>query len=224
VPFSSGALTSLKLVGLLSMTVDHINKYLYHGASEAAFAMGRLALPVFVSVVAVNLAKARGPQTFSRMAQRLAVAGVVATLPYSKLGGLLHAVYPFNVLFTLLTLVCVLSLRTQGRGKTAAIAFLGGGALAEFWWPALILGVGVFDYSRRPSIVAAVTVLVGLASLSVINGNGWAFCALPLLVLGSRICFPIPRMRLFFYAFYPAHLFAILIARIPLERAGHLYL
>ena len=206
------------------MTVDHINKYLFHGASEAAFAMGRFALPIFVSVVAVNLGTARGTPPFNRMARRLAVAAVIATLPYSKLGGLLHAVYPLNVLFTLLVLVSVLSLRTKGKGRAAAIVFLGGGALVEYWWPALILGMGIFAYSRRPSIQAVGTVLVGLGGLSVINGNGWAFCALPILVLASRVCVPLPRMRLLFYAYYPIHLFAILIARIPLERAGHLYL
>ncbi len=51
-PIESGTLEGLKWLGLLLMTVDHVNKYLLHDAIPALFAAGRLAVPLFSFVLA----------------------------------------------------------------------------------------------------------------------------------------------------------------------------
>ena len=44
-----------------------------------------------------------------------------------------------------------------------------------------------------------------LASLYVINRNLWAFAALPLIFAAGQVKIKVPRGRLGFYAYYPAH-------------------
>ena len=45
-----------------------------------------------------------------------------------------------------------------------------------------------------------------LASLYVINRNLWALAALPLIFAASQVKINVPRGRLGFYVYYPAHL------------------
>ena len=53
---------------------------------------------------------------------------------------------------------------------------------------------------------AAALGLAAMAGLSGINGNGWAWLALPLLAAATRLRLPIRRHRDAFYVYYPLHL------------------
>ena len=157
--------------------------------------------PVFV--LAYNLAR---PGTFERGAyprtmKRLALFGAVASVPFIALGGLFAGWWPLNVLFTLLV----------------------GGSSVEYWWPAAILGLAVWSYCKRPTWSAAVIALLALASLWFINRNLWALAAVPLLLVASRLDLPMPRLRWAFYAYYPLHLAALWLIRIPMSKAGYLF-
>ncbi len=53
---TDGTLEALKYLGLVLMTLDHVDKYLFNGTCPTAFAAGRSALPIFAMVLAYNLA------------------------------------------------------------------------------------------------------------------------------------------------------------------------
>nr|WEG85486.1 trbP [Escherichia coli] len=54
---ADGTIEALKWLALLAMTGDHVNKYLFNGTLPYLFEAGRLALPLFVFVLAYNLAR-----------------------------------------------------------------------------------------------------------------------------------------------------------------------
>lgn len=226
-PIRDGSLELLKWIALVSMTADHVNKYLLNASEPLLFNVGRIALPLFVLVFAANLARpgSRERGAYSRTARRLALCAAVASLPYMALGGLVGGWFPLNVLATLLVLSGVLyGLDRGGRrhGVAAALLFVVGGALVEFWWPALGIGVGIWLWCRQRSRLGLAIAVTSCACLTLINGNGWAMAAV--LVVAITACLPVqlPRLQWLFYTYYPAHLGMLWLTRIPLQQAGYI--
>lgn len=204
---SNGSLEALKWVGLLLMLCDHVNKYLLHEASPALYALGRMVMPLFGFVLMANLARpgALEAGVDFRVMRRLAIFGLLATPAFFQLVGW----WPLNILGTLLLVTLIVSLLELGSKAahcTALIAFLLGGAMVEFWWPALLYCLSVRAYLRRPCGLRLVMWALATASLSTINGNFAAMAALPLIWGAQQVEIPVPRSRWIFYAFYPAHL------------------
>lgn len=223
--FGDGALEALKLIGLGLMTVDHVNKYLFNGTSQWAFNAGRMAMPIFCFVLAYNLARHHALQggAFRRTASRLAVCGAVASVPFVLLGGLIAPMYPLNVMFTLLVVTGVTYLVATRRIGTAVGLFCIGGAVVEFWWPAVLFGVTSWMYCKRPSWGALGGMVLAGVALAWVNGTSWGMAALPIILMASRIEIALPRLRWAFYAYYPAHLAALWAIRIPMAKAGYLF-
>jgi TraX protein len=224
----NGTVEALKWLALSLMTGDHINKYLFNGTMPVFFEAGRLALPVFVFILAYNLAR---PGSFERgvyvrMARRLALFGALASAPFIALGGLSAGWWPLNVLFTLLVVTtCAYLVQKGGRLHlfVAGLVFLLGGGLVEFCWPGAALGLAVWSYCKQPTWTSAAVALVACAALWFINRNLWALASLPLLLVASRVDLPMPRLRWAFYAYYPLHLAALWLIRIPMRKAGYLF-
>jgi hypothetical protein len=211
---SDGSLEALKWVGLVLMAGDHVNKYLLDEASPALYALGRMVMPLFGFVLMAHLARPGALEggVHLRVMQRLAIFALLATPAFVHLvGG-----WPLNILATLfLATLVVWLLERGGRAQRCAalIAFLIGGALVEFWWPALLCCLGGWAFLRRPSKFRLLLWALATASLALINGNFAALAALPLIWGASRVDLPIPRLRWVFYAFYPAHLSLIALAQ-----------
>lgn len=223
-----GALEALKWIALLLMTGDHVNKYLFNGTNDLLFAAGRVAMPLFVFVLAYNLARPgvleRG--AYLRTMKRLALFGVLAMPAFFALGGLSAAWRPLNILFALLAVTATLylvELRTVGGYLAAAVVFLVAGSSVEFWWPALALGLAVWWYCKRPGWMPLALTLSALAALWFINGNLWALVAVPGVLAASLVDLRVPRLRWVFYGYYPLHLFALWLIRIPMSKAGYLF-
>src|SRR5512139_2971070 len=107
---SDGTLEAIKWLALVLMVADHTNKYLLHDASHILFNGGRIAMPLFVFVLAYNLAR---PDAYkcgvhSRTMKRLALFGLLATPPFIALGGLLAGWWPLNILFALLSMTAII--------------------------------------------------------------------------------------------------------------------
>ncbi len=225
---TDGTIEALKWLALLIMTGDHVNKYLFNATLPALFELGRLALPIFVFVLAYNLAR---PGLFKRGAyprtmKRMALSGAAASVPFIALGGLGGGWWPLNIMFTLLVITATLYLLERGgHGHllAAAMVFLVGGGMVEYWWPAIILGLAVCSYRKRPTWTAAGLALLALTALWFINGNLWALAAVPLLPIAACLDLPIPRLRWVFYAYYPLHLGTLWLIRIPMRHAGYLF-
>lgn len=218
---SSGSLEALKWLALLLMTLDHVNKHLLQASVPELFAAGRLALPLFGFVLGYNLARpgALASGSYSRIARRLAIFGTIASIPFIALGGLGWGWWPFNIMATLLVAtLCAWLIEVGGTARlvAAAVVFIVGGALVEFWWPGLAVCLMAWAYCRRPSRLRLALWIGALASLYVINRNQWALAALPLIFAAGQVRLNLPRGRLGFYLYYPAHL-AVLwgLARLP---------
>jgi len=212
----SGTLEALKWLGLALMTADHVNKYLLHDAIPALFASGRLAVPLFSFVLAYNLARpsSLSKGVYGRVGRRLAIAGVLASIPFIGLGGLVWEWWPLNVLFMLLVATGVMALLERGgapRLIVAGLLFVLGGAMVEFWWPAIAMTLAAWRYIRRPTWTSLTVWIAATAALYVINRNLWALAALPLIFLAPQVSITMPRMRHVFYVFYPLHLLVLWI-------------
>jgi hypothetical protein len=220
-----GALEALKALGLVLMTSDHINKYLFNGTSDLAFNAGRVALPIFCFVLAVNLARdgSLPKGAYRRTSIRLALYGTLSTPIFLALGGLLFSVYPLNVMFTLLAITRITCELDKGRTGVALALGLAAGGLVEYWWPALLFGAAVWSYVRSPTWLAAVLSLASCAALQSVNGNFWALAAFPFIGLLLTVRWRLPRVRWLFYAYYPIHLLLIWLARIPMADAGYFF-
>lgn len=149
-----GTVEALKWLALVLMTGDHVNKYLFNATLPVLFEAGRVALPLFVFVLAYNLARPgtleRG--VYGRTMSRLAMFGALASVPFVALGGLYAGWWPLNVMFTLLVVTATAYLVERG-GKlhlaAAGVVFLVGGSSVEYWWPAVAFGLAVWSYTRR---------------------------------------------------------------------------
>lgn len=222
---TDGGIEALKWFGVVAMTLDHVNKFLLGASVPALFALGRLALPLFVIVLAYNLARPGTDRAsrYRRTMRRLALAAVLASVPFMGLGGLVGGWWPLNVMFTLLLIAAALQLLDQGgalRVAAAGAVVAVGGGLVEYWWPAVALGICTWAYCRRPSWASAVGAVLSCAALSPLVApvstqqvDQWALLALPLILVVGRLQLALPRFPLAFYAYYPAHLVAIWIAR-----------
>ena len=208
---SSGTLEALKWLALLLMTIDHVNKHLLHASVPKLCAAGRLALPLFGFVLGYNLARpgALASGGYSRTARRLAFFGTIATIPFIALGGLGWGWWPFNIMAALLVAtLCAWLIEVGGPARlvAAAAVFIVGGALVEFWWLGPAVCLLAWAYCRRPSWLTLALWIGALASLYVINRNLWALTALPLVFAAGQVKLNVPRGRLGFYGYYPAHL------------------
>ena len=223
---ADGTVEGLKWLGLLLMTGDHVNKYLFNSTLPFLFEAGRLAMPLFVFVLAFNLARPgqleRG--VYQRTMKRLAAFGALASIPFIALGGLYAGWWPLNILFTLLALTATAYLIERGNIAWAALVLMGAGAMVEYWWPALLFGLAVWSYARKPTLAAAGVAVIACAALGFINGNMWALAVLPVLLAATCFDLRMPRLRWAFYAYYPLHLGALWLIRIPMSHAGYLFL
>ena len=113
--------------------------------------------------------------------------------------------------------------RTIGSYAATAAVFLVGGANVEYWWPALAFGIAVWWYRKQPGAMPLALALSALAALWFISSNLWALLALPVVLVSSLADLRIPRLRWVFYAYYPVHLFALCLIRIPMSKAGYLF-
>ncbi|PSL90748.1 TraX family protein [Pseudomonas sp. R9.37] len=225
---ANGTIEALKWIALILMIGDHINKYLLNDTVAWLYDAGRSAMPLFMFVLAYNLARPGALErgVYQRTLIRLAIFGAVASPAFLALGGLVNGWWPLNILFTLFVLTATLRLIEIGnlRGYLAAgLIFSLGGSLVEFWWPAVAFGVAVWSYKKQPSIAAILLAISSCAALTYINECQWALASLLIIVAAPLIDLRFPRARWFFYAFYPAHLTLIWLARIPLRQAGYLF-
>ena len=226
---NDGSIELLKWIAIICMTLDHVNKYLFNGTLPYLFEIGRLALPLFIFVLAYNLDRpgVLTKAVFARIAIRLFVFGLIATVPFVLLGGVDNLYLPLNVLFTLLVISCaIFCLNTGGMVGFfgALVLFLLGGAVVEFGWIAIYLGVTTWAAFRLKSLVLALAAVLGCIALEKINLNYFAVLALPVIALCFFFNEKLPRLKYFFYMYYPLHLLIILFVRIPMDKAGYFFI
>ena len=220
-PLVPGTLESLKWLAVALMTVDHINLQLLYSKYPIMYAMGRVSLPLFVFVLAYNLARpeAKANGAAVRVLGRLLPVALISSLPYMELNLETFGWRPLNVLFTLAAgtaIVALIEHPTRRRLIAAVLLYAASGALVDYGW----IGVGLFvccwHLFRSPSLFWAGCTLIFLLLLGCINHNQWALMVLPVIGLAFMCRLNVPRVRNALYYYYPLHLAAIVALKIAI--------
>jgi hypothetical protein len=172
----------------------------------------RIVMPIFGFVLAYNLARPGALErgAYARTLSRLAFFAALASPIFLAING----PWPLNVLWMLFVAatICYCIERNQPRFRVLAIAlFVIGGAFVEFWWFGIAFVLGAWLYCRRPSWTALCIWTAAALSLTIANQNWFALCALPLIGAAPWLHVRLPRLRWVFYAYYPAHLTALMV-------------
>lgn len=207
---SEATLSAAKWLALVFMVIDHSNKYLFDGSVAWMYAVGRISMPLFAFVLGYNLARTAmlASGGYRRLVLRLAVFGLLATPPFIVINKLAFG-WPLNMMFTLLVAVVAAWLFDMRRPLAtigACLVLAWGGALGEYWWPAVGLCMCVWAYQRQPSRALVAGFLACLVLLWFVNGNLWALAVVPVLFVLRWWPLVLPRAQWVFYALYPLHL------------------
>ncbi len=220
-----------KWFGLLFMLLDHINKYLFNYSIVGFYELGRLAMPLFGLVLAYNLSRPSLLQSQNKMlsiATKLLIFGLIASPAYMTLGGVLYGWWPLNILFTLslstAIIWCLHYQAMQSWWMLAPLFFLFGGAVVEFWWPAISLIIFSWAYFKTENKVFLIGVLLSFLGLCYINSNYFALAAVPIFILIQVIPCTVARLKHVFYIAYALQFYVYLLVRIPMSEAGYIFL
>lgn len=226
---SPSGITLLKLIGCGLMLADHVNKYWWQWRFEWIFSLGRLAMPIFVMVMAHHLARWYGDKQIclakgKRQIGQLVLFGTISAIPYiglGRTGPYLEAGYlPLNILFSLALGVAVIVCFRKGTPQSWLVGialFAIGGAVVEYGWWLLLLMFTAVAYFRQPEKLTSIALLMALMALQVVNQNPWAVAAIVPVFLVSHYqgAIPkLPRLKWAFYLFYPVHLVLIWLVKI----------
>lgn len=230
---SNNTLTVLKLIGITAMLIDHYNRFVKPVYSQELFEIGRLALPLFVFVLGYNLARIPADK-MPKIMLRLLIFGAIATPVYNALGNGIWSWWPLNILFTLFVATATIYLlsavpssnriSTPTKHLIAILFFLITGSMVDYFWvgPGLVVFTW-YLFKNSPKlfsfkgivVYAVLTVLTAL--LCLLNKSLTALLALPIIILVAvlfqRDTLPLPRMKWFFYWFYPGHLIALFLIK-----------
>jgi hypothetical protein len=213
IKISSGTMEMIKWLGLLSMTIDHTNRFFFGGAIYPAYCMGRLAMPLFAFIFAYNLAQpnAFAHGLYNRVLRRLIFFGVLATPGFLAMRNLPNLL-PLNIMFTLGAATVALYCYEKGGISNYLVAILFvliAGLLVEYNWVGIIFCITSWFYCKKPSTLALLACLLAYQLLGIVNENNWAMASLPIIMLATIIDLKLPRIPYFFYVYYPLHLYVL---------------
>lgn len=217
--FNDGQLEALKWIALASMFLDHFGRHLLgYGQDTWVFALGRIAFPLFVLVLALNLAR-EGDRAAraARTAKRLALWCAVAVLPSVWARGEPALV---NVLGTLGlgAAVCwaIASPARWGWKLAVCMAVAVASRWVEFGLPGVFLVPAIYLWhtQRQPEAALLALVLFLLTVWLNTSFGAWpallgTLAVLPIAWSVSRLPVSAPRLQLAFYLVYPLHLLLI---------------
>jgi hypothetical protein len=206
---TSGTMEAVKWLALLSMTIDHMNRFFFNTSIYPAYCAGRLAMPLFAFILSYNLAQpeAASRGLYTRVLIRLMIFGLLASPGYIAMRHL-QSFYPLNIMFTLAAAVAVLYYSEGGATNKlmAFFIFLMGGFLVEYDWVGIIFCFTSWLYCKKPSLLTLLVWLIAFLLLDLLNNNHWALLSIGIIYLATKIDLKIPRIPYLFYVYYPLHL------------------
>jgi hypothetical protein len=221
---SDGSTELLKWIGLVLMTGDHINSCLFNSTLPVLFGLGRLCLPIFVFVLAYNLARPGAPRSSTNPVVARCVrmsrlrAARVPWWPLSRLVALERAFHTSG------------DRCSRVPGGTRWGPPVGGCACFPCGWGDGGVLVACARVGPLLLVVLQDTFGLGMAwrlallfPVGCSQGQSLGAGRPPAQGVVTRSGFSVPRVRWRFHACYPAQLVAIALLRIPMARAGYLF-
>lgn len=214
-----GTMEALKWLAVILMTLDHANRHLLHFAHPWMYNAGRLAFPLFVFVLAYNLARptAVGGTVAIRVLQRLLPFAVISSLPYAELNMAGIGPLPLNVLFTLAAgtaIVALIECPTKWRTLLAVFLFVSIGWIVDYQWNGLGLFIACWHFFRRPNLFWGAAMAMLLALLVQTNENYWALASVLVIAVSFAYRLPVKRIKGALYYYYPLHLYVLAVLKI----------
>ena len=204
---------TLKMIAIVSMLIDHVGHILFPEVMLFRI-VGRIAFPVFAYLLAEGFVYTRDVKKYLF---RLGMFAILSEIPYDLaiMGTVLEFLHQ-NVFFTLFLGVLMLWLMTKTNNiilqyGIVAVAVLVCQFLNTDYNDIGILMIFIFYVFRQRKIEKLF--IVGLIFLGLTSGlQLYALLALPLIALhnGEQG----PKMKIFFYLFYPAHLLILYLVHL----------
>lgn len=214
--WTDGQLEILKWIAVVSMFIDHFGRHLFGlGLESLAFGAGRLAFPLFVLVLACNLARpGERAARAARLTLRLAIACAVSTPAVIWARGEPGLVNVFATL-GLGTALCWVFMTTGHllwRGALcvlicAAANHVEFGVIGVCLMPAIYLWRA--QNLREAAAFSAILLLAlthQMGSFGGLYGYVGMLCVVPVAWAVTHMPLRMPRMRWLFYAIYPLHM------------------
>lgn len=216
----------LKLLAILSMTIDHVGRVFYPG-EELFFILGRFAFPLFAFLIAEG---ARQTKNLSEYLLRLFLFACLSQIPFVITNQINDPTFSgANVLFTLFLGLLAIAAWEKTNTKSLQLASLLFCMTTAFIFQTDYASFGVLSvfffyiFRKHPEklIFSQVTIFSLLSTYSLVTDlvempgmrlNIWYY--LPFAIF-SLIFISIysgrqgPKIKYFFYAFYPTHLLLI---------------
>lgn len=194
----------LKVIGLVSMTFDHIGMLLFPHIFLFRV-IGRIAFPIFAYHIAIGVKQTK---SIEKYAFRVLIFACL-TQPVYKLAvgsGL-------NIMFDLFVGIVVLGLLRRSGKSDLVLA-----AVVTLVWAMINQGYGWYgtacmvafyymDADVRLASIVFIAISIVAAVFSPKYVQGFAVIALPFILFKTKVKVKVPRY--FFYVYYPAHLLAI---------------
>ncbi|WP_020211034.1 TraX family protein [Gilvimarinus chinensis] len=208
---STGSIEAIKWLGLVLMTCDHVNRFVYGGTIPWLTEAGRLALPLFGFAFSYALAQPKNniQNTLKRVVLKTTSVGVLSTPLLWSLSG---SPLPLNVLF--LFTICALViwfrvLKAWYYFLLSLVVVTVGGTFVEYWWPGIFVILTAWLFCRHPNMATSTSWVISVGSLYIVNDSFWSLLAIPVIYLFAKVDIKIPRWPTAFYAYYPLHLLFI---------------
>lgn len=208
VKLNTGTIEFLKWLALPLMFGDHINLALFDRQLPALSEMARIVFPIYAFLLAYNAA--RPGVDLLRVAGRLGLFAAIAQ-PFHVLA-FPYGLLPLNVLFTFAAAVLVMWLVHQRSLLGVLLVWICAGVFVDYGFSGVGLTLACWFYFRDPRPSRLLAPLAFLGSLYLVNGNLWAFAAVPVIALASAGHWRLERHPWAFYVVYPSHLALLAIA------------
>lgn len=219
---------ALKFIALTCMCIDHMGLALFPSVS-AFRCVGRLAFPLYCFLLSQGYAHTRDIRAYAR---RLLLLAFVSEIPFDLLifGRVASGVEQnvvFSLLLGLLALYAADSLRGRRLACILALTALCAAAMilrVSYGWLGVALCLG-FHFAREHRFKQALcsALLCGLYALSLLLSGverSWALlslyatgASLLILLYNGKRGLHAPALTFLFYAAYPLHIAALVLAR-----------
>lgn len=196
---------TLKIIAIISMLIDHIG-YVFFPEVRILRIIGRLAFPIFAYVLVEGFTYTRDVKKYML---RLGVFALLSEIPFDLMRrGVLFETGTQNVFFTLFIGLLMMYLLSKAKGiiiQYGIVAFfiLVCRFLQTDYSSIGLLVIFVFYVFRERKIEKLM--IIGLIFIATSGSiQIFAILALPLIALHNHE--QGPKMKAFFYLFYPVHL------------------
>jgi len=204
---------ALKLVAIISMTVDHVGAILLPNVVWLRL-VGRVAFPLFAYQLAAGYVHTRN---LSRYVRRLALWGLIAQPIYMIAFGV--RLWSLNIFATLL--LGLLAMWGWDHRRWWVVALALSVTLIQLWLPTVGPDYGLYGvllcltsfvlFQHRERLAIGHGLLHVLAGMLFWPSQVYAVASIPFILWPPRL--RLRRLSRPFYAFYPAHLALLVLAR-----------